>query len=89
MAFVSHLQIPITSPAEASALASNYYAKGFDTLRLNLGSNLSKELQVINAVRVAQPQCLLILDANGKYSSEEAISVLDKLHGTVHSQVLS
>lgn len=82
---LSYQQIPITSPAEASELASKYCGKGFNTIRFNMGLNLNAELEVIKAVQVAQPHCLFILDANGKYTSNEAITVLEKLHGIVHS----
>ncbi|EXC20524.1 L-Ala-D/L-Glu epimerase [Morus notabilis] len=73
------ITIPITSPAEASAMASKYCAKGFDTMRFNLRLNLIEELKVIKAVQVAQPHCLFILDANEKYTLEEALIVLEKL----------
>ncbi|PON49231.1 Mandelate racemase/muconate lactonizing enzyme/methylaspartate ammonia-lyase [Trema orientale] len=80
--------IPIASPAEASELASKYCGKGFNIIRFNMGLNLSAELQVIKAVQAAQPHCLFILDANGNYTSKEAIMVLEKLHEMAVSPVL-
>lgn len=50
-------------------------------MRFNLGLNLFEELEVIKAVQISQPHCLLILDGNGKYTFEEAILVLERLHG--------
>lgn len=85
----SHVQIPITSSDEASELASKYCGKGFNTIRFNMGFNLYEELEVIKAVQLAQPHCLFILDGNGKYTSKEAIMVLEKLHGMLHSYQLS
>ncbi|KAL5571306.1 hypothetical protein UlMin_020903, partial [Ulmus minor] len=80
--------IPIISPAKASALAATYFGKGFTTIRLSIGSNQQAELEVIKAIRAAQPHCSFILDANGKYTSEEAIMVLEKLNEMDVSPVL-
>ncbi|KAM6546431.1 hypothetical protein CsatB_027167 [Cannabis sativa] len=82
------ITIPIVSPARASQLASKYYGQGFNTIRFDMGLNINAELEVIKAVKLAQPQCLFILDANGKYTSEEAVMVLEKLHGMGISPVL-
>ncbi|XP_062107427.1 L-Ala-D/L-amino acid epimerase-like [Humulus lupulus] len=80
--------IPMVSPAKSSELASKYYGKGFNTIRFEMGLNLHAELEVMKAVQIAQPHCLFILDANGKYTSEEAIMVLEKLHEMGISPVL-
>ena len=50
-------------------------------MRFNLGLNLVEELEAIKAVQIAQPHCSFILDGNGKYTFEEAILVLERLHG--------
>ncbi|KAL5572335.1 hypothetical protein UlMin_021932 [Ulmus minor] len=44
--------------------------------------------QFIKAIREAQPHCSFILDANGKYTSEEAIMLLEKLNEMDVSLVL-
>lgn len=80
--------IPIRSPAEASALAAKYQAKGFTTMRFNLGLNLFEELEVIKAVQIDQPHCSFILDGNGKYTFEEAILVLERLHEMAVTPIL-
>lgn len=75
------MQIPIVSPAEAAELASKYCKQGFKTLKLKVGKNLETDIKVLQAIRVAHPDCLFILDANEGYKPMEAIEVLEKLHG--------
>lgn len=64
-------------------------------MRFNLRLNLIEELKVIKAVQDAQPHCLFILDANEKYTLEEALIVLEKLDGMIqaenstHNKILS
>lgn len=79
---LSVLQIPIFSPSEAATLASKYQKQGFQTLKLKVGKNLNADIEVLQAIRVAHPDCSFILDANEGYTPSEAIRVLDKLHGT-------
>jgi L-alanine-DL-glutamate epimerase-like enolase superfamily enzyme len=75
------MQIPIVSPAEAAELASKYRNQGFKTLKLKVGKNLKADIEVLQAIRGAHPECLFILDANEGYKPNEAIEVLEKLHG--------
>ncbi|XP_042966219.1 L-Ala-D/L-amino acid epimerase isoform X2 [Carya illinoinensis] len=72
--------IPIVSPAEAAELAAKYYNQGFNTLKLKVGKNLKADIEVLQAIRGAHPECLFILDANEGYKPTEAIEVLEKLH---------
>ncbi|XP_059453621.1 L-Ala-D/L-amino acid epimerase-like [Corylus avellana] len=74
------ITIPIVSPAEAAELASKYNNQGFKTLKLKVGKNLKADVEVLQAIRGAHPECLFILDANEGYKPEEAIEVLEKLH---------
>lgn len=74
------ITIPIVSPAEAAELASKYYKEGFKTLKLKVGKNLNADIEVLQAIRVAHPECQFILDANEGYNSDEAVEVLEKLH---------
>ncbi|KAG6412341.1 hypothetical protein SASPL_125018 [Salvia splendens] len=79
-AITTDITIPIVSPTEAAELASKYRVRGFKTLKLKVGKNLSADIEVLKAIRTVHPDCLFILDANEGYSSEEAIQVLQKLH---------
>lgn len=74
-------QIPIVSPAEASVLASKYRKRGFETLKLKVGKNLKADIEVLQAIRAVHPTCSFILDANEGYQTEEAVKVLETLHG--------
>nr|GMD38897.1 L-Ala-D/L-amino acid epimerase [Ipomoea batatas] len=66
--------------AGASELAQKYRKQGFKILKLKVGKNLKADIEVIRAIHAAYPDCMFILDANGGYSSKEAIQVLEKLH---------
>lgn len=74
------ITIPIVSSDEAAELASKYYKQGFKTLKLKVGKNLNADIEVLQAIRVAHPECQFILDANEGYNSNEAVEVLEKLH---------
>lgn len=50
-------------------------------MKLKVGKNLNGDIEVLQAIRAAHPECFLILDANEGYTSTEAIQVLQKLHG--------
>ncbi|OAY59226.1 L-Ala-D/L-amino acid epimerase isoform X2 [Manihot esculenta] len=74
------ITIPIVSPAEAAELASKYRKQGFKTLKLKVGKNLNVDIEVLQAIRVAHPECCFILDANEGYKPKEAVEVLERLH---------
>ncbi|XP_021292558.1 L-Ala-D/L-amino acid epimerase isoform X3 [Herrania umbratica] len=74
------ITIPIVSPAEAHVLATKYRKQGFKTLKLKVGKNLKADIEVLQAIRAAHPDCSFILDANEGYRPEEAIEVLTRLH---------
>ncbi|KAK1384080.1 hypothetical protein POM88_021815 [Heracleum sosnowskyi] len=75
------MTIPIVSSSETTQLTSQYHKRGFKTLKLKVGKDLNKDIEVLQAVRAAHPECMLILDANEGYNSTEAIQVLETLHG--------
>ncbi|KAK1384085.1 Dipeptide epimerase [Heracleum sosnowskyi] len=82
------MTIPIVSSSEAAQLASQYRKRGFKTLKLKVGKDLNKDIEVLQAVRAAHPECMLILDANEGYNSTEAIQVLETLHDLELTPVL-
>ncbi|XP_057993499.1 L-Ala-D/L-amino acid epimerase-like isoform X2 [Hevea brasiliensis] len=67
-------------PAEASELASKYCQLGFKTLKLKIGKNIKAEIEILQSIQAAHPNCSLILDANEEYTYREALEVLQKLH---------
>jgi len=78
---VCGFQIPIVAPQEASILALQYRKRGFETLKLKVGKNLKTDIEVLQAIRAVHPTCSFILDANEGYQTEEAVRVLETLHG--------
>lgn len=50
-------------------------------MKLKVGKNLNSDIEVLQAIRVAHPDCQFILDANEGYNPNEAVEVLEKLHG--------
>ncbi|KAL8124064.1 L-Ala-D/L-amino acid epimerase-like [Apium graveolens] len=82
------MTIPFVSSLEAAQLASQHSKKGFKTLKLKVGKNLNGDIEVLQAIRAAHPDCLFILDANEGYTSAEAIQVLEMLHVMKLSPVL-
>ncbi|GMH21375.1 hypothetical protein Nepgr_023217 [Nepenthes gracilis] len=82
------ITIPIVSADAAAQLATEYCKKGFKTLKLKVGKDLNTDLQVLEAIRLAQPNCRFILDANEGYTPNEAVEVLQRLHDFGVSTVL-
>jgi L-alanine-DL-glutamate epimerase-like enolase superfamily enzyme len=78
-----YLQIPIVCPTEAAELAVKYARLGFQTLKLKVGKDLNRDIDVLKAIRNSHPTCSFILDANEGYTASEAIEVLKQLHGIV------
>ncbi|XP_020594344.1 L-Ala-D/L-amino acid epimerase-like, partial [Phalaenopsis equestris] len=78
---VTDITIPIVAPNEAAKLAAKYKERGFSTLKLKVGKNLSSDVEVLKAIRIVHPDCSFILDANEGYTANEAIEVLEKLNG--------
>ncbi|KAH0453051.1 hypothetical protein IEQ34_017375 [Dendrobium chrysotoxum] len=77
---VTDITIPIVAPYEAAKLAAKYKERGFNTLKLKVGKNLSSDIEVLKAIRLVHPDCFFILDANEGYTANEAIEVLEKLN---------
>lgn len=74
------ITIPIVCPTEAAELAVKYAQLGFQTLKLKVGKDLNRDIDVLKAIRNSHPTCSFILDANEGYTASEAIEVLKQLH---------
>ncbi|XP_074376991.1 L-Ala-D/L-amino acid epimerase-like [Apium graveolens] len=74
--------------AVSYSIDSQHSKKGFKTLKLKVGKYLNGDIEVLQAIRAAHPDCLFILDANEGYTSAEAIQVLEMLHVIKLSPVL-
>lgn len=79
---VTDITIPICPPQEAEALAEEYRAAGFETLKVKIGLDREEDIARIVAIRRAHPDCRLILDANAAYSADETLAMLARLRKT-------
>ncbi|MCY4487869.1 MAG: dipeptide epimerase [Deltaproteobacteria bacterium] len=70
------ITIPICDPAQAEALASEYRARGFTTLKTKVGGDVDGDIERVRAIRAGHPGCRLILDANEGYDAEQTLAVL-------------
>lgn len=86
---VTDITIPICSANEAGMLASEYEARGFQTIKTKVGGRaLQDDIDMLIAIRQNHPKCSLILDANGGYNANDALEVLKQLHELELSPVL-
>jgi L-alanine-DL-glutamate epimerase-like enolase superfamily enzyme len=76
---VTDITIPICSPDEAAALARQYRAEGFETLKIKIGLDRTEDVARIVAIRKSHPECRLILDANAGYTADETFVLLAAL----------
>ncbi len=58
--------------------ANKLVSQGFNTLKLKVGSNLAKELEILEYLRQAFPTIRIRLDANQGWAVKEAIHALNK-----------
>ena len=59
----SIVQILIVSPTEVAESDAKYRKQGSGTLKLKVGKDLRADIEVLNAIRVAHPDCSFILNA--------------------------
>ncbi len=76
---VTDVTIPIHDPPYMARLARGWHARGFDCFKIKVGIDRDQDLRAIRAIRDAVPAPRFRLDANGGYTSEEALSLLREL----------
>ena len=78
------LTIPLVSPDEAAALASDAWAEGFRALKLKVGdaAGPGADLERIAAVVRAVPDVRLRIDANQAFAPDAAVSFANELLAT-------
>lgn len=74
---VSDVTIPIMDAPQARQAAERWWATGFRTLKIKIGSG--DDLERVLAVHAGAPRAALVLDANAGLSAESAIGLLDAL----------
>ncbi len=75
------MTIPICSPDDAQALAANYRSQGFKTLKIKVGQDADQDCARLAAIRAGYPDCRLLLDGNGGFNADQAIELIERLHG--------
>ncbi len=78
---VTDITIPICAANDAQRLAARYGRAGFTTLKTKIGHDLAQDVERVRAIRQAQPNCRLVLDANEGYEPEQALTLLRELRG--------
>lgn len=73
------ISIPIVTPPRMRELASQYAARGAETLKLKVGGDVDDDVDRVLAAVQAAPDCDLILDGNQGYSPTEALDLLTGL----------
>lgn len=75
---------PVAAAAEGARLAVR---DGFDTLKIKVGKDVDTDARRVRAVHAAAPTTRLVLDANGSYQVNEALTLLRGL-GSARSAVV-
>jgi L-alanine-DL-glutamate epimerase-like enolase superfamily enzyme len=69
--------IGISAPEEAARQAAALVARGFQVLKVKLGSE--HDSAVLAAIRAAAPDARLLLDPNGGWTAEHTVRVMERL----------
>ena len=70
------ITIPIIPAAEAYDKAKDWAAKGFNHIKIKVGTDLQADVERVQAIAEAAPNCQLKVDANQGYSAKEALAFL-------------
>ena len=71
--------ISLNEPDIMSDDAAKAFARGFDILKIKVGSNDGQDIQRIKAVSNAAPQAKLLVDANQAWSLETSLNIINAL----------
>lgn len=68
------------SAQAAGSAARQHRARGFSSLKVKVGgAPLEHDLERLRAICSAAPDCQLLLDANGSYSVEQSLELIERL----------
>ncbi len=77
---VTDITISVNSPEEMARDAKDALARGYDCLKVKVGSDPSLDVARLSAVRQAiGPDCLLRIDANQAWSPKEGVRLLNQM----------
>jgi len=71
------ITLPITEPAAMAALAASYRATGFSCFKVKVGRDWRTDREALRAVAAAVPDAHFRLDANGGFTTRDALALLD------------
>jgi len=71
------ITLPITAPAAMTALALRHRAAGFTCFKVKVGRDWRADRESLRAVAAAVPDAHFRLDANGGFTSRDALALLD------------
>lgn len=71
--------IPILSTERSLQLATNWYEKGFRTLKMKVGINYNREIQLISEIGSMYKDINFIIDANQGFTENEALDFIREL----------
>ena len=72
--FETDITIPILPPRRMAELATQWWARGFRSLKIKVGRDLDADLRALEAILRATPQARFRPDANGGLSVNEAVT---------------
>ena len=78
MHLVTDITIPILPREEMQRLARKWYARGFSVFKLKVGRDLDVDLGNLEAIASEVPGASYRVDANGGYSSDDAIAFTER-----------
>ena len=73
----SDITLPIADPDRMGALAQQWTARGFRSLKIKVGRRLDDDLAALGAIVRAAPNARLRLDANAALSADDALALLE------------
>jgi L-alanine-DL-glutamate epimerase-like enolase superfamily enzyme len=73
------MSIPLVTAEHAYELAKDIVARGINSIKIKVGSELREDVERVEAVREAAPGLGLTLDANQGYTTNEALLCLEAL----------
>lgn len=77
---VTDITISVNSPDEMARDAVNAIERGYDCLKVKVGSNPSLDVERLSAIRQAiGNDCLLRIDANQAWAPKEAVKLLNQM----------
>lgn len=71
--------IGIMDPQEALERALELSARGFRTLKVKVGLDMDRDIQLLEAIRETLPDACIRVDCNQAYSVEDAISFIGRI----------